>query len=170
MKTILKNGCASHYFRLQAGKFFAIATFSTGLVGLPWQTLTNAQSVTRCDYYGCYPVNRSSSSCGGRYSRAVLVEFVARGDDWGNVWLDSRNIFQPRNYNRRQTISLCPGAYRVIFAGNTKFDVWAAGYLDIGRTNIVRIAFSADGRVDVQGDPYAWLPDETIDSTDVWRR
>lgn len=162
---------SSRHLLSRTGKLLVISCFSMSLVGLPLQTLSNAQTSAECEYYNnCYPPDRFSRYCSGRNSRATLVEFVARGDDWANVWLNQQNVFQPRNYNRRQVLSLCPGAYRIVFTGNTRFDVWSAGYLDVGRTNIVRIAFSKNGLVEVQGDPSAWLPDESIDLNEVWRR
>ncbi|MBD2181422.1 hypothetical protein H6S82_02295 [Planktothrix sp. FACHB-1355] len=129
-----------------------------------------------CTPYGCpsspttgYPPN-STGFCPNTYTGSVLVEFVARGDDWGNVWINGREVFQPRTFDRRKTVYLCPGAHRIIITGITKLEVWASGYLDIGRTNIVRIAFSKYGGVQVSGDPYAWLADDSNDPFDVWER
>lgn len=129
-----------------------------------------------CTSYGC-PANsssieplRSPTTCPNGDAGAVLVEFVARGNDWGSVWIDGKAIFSPRSFNRRQTVNLCPGVYRVVFTGINRLDVWAVGYLDIGRTNLVRLAFSREGRVSVSGDPDAWLLDDTTDPIEIWRR
>lgn len=103
-----------------------------------------------------------------RYQK-VVVELVARGDAWGDVWVDGKPVFQPRNFNRRKTLTLCPRAYRVVFTGITSMEVWDSGYLDLGRSNVVRIAFTKKGVEQVEGDPSAWLPDDENDP-DVWRR
>lgn len=146
-----------------------------------WQTPAGNCNAYGCSDYGvCTPYGCPSSPsvqppyprgfCPSNYPGAVLVEFIARGDDWANVWVDGREVFQPRNFDRRKTITLCPGAYRIIITGITRFEVWASGYLDLGRTNIVRIAFSKDRGVEISGDPSAWLPDDRNDSVDVWER
>lgn len=172
--------------RSQIGKLLAISISSAILAWLPWQVSSFAQNRTICNSYGCSdygvctPYGCPSSPsvqppyprgfCPSNYPGAVLVEFIARGDDWANVWVDGREVFQPRNFDRRKTITLCPGAYRIIITGITRFEVWASGYLDLGRTNIVRIAFSKDRGVEISGDPSAWLPDDRNDSVDVWER
>ncbi len=99
----------------------------------------------------------------------VVVEFVARGEEWGDVWIDGKPVLQMRNFNRRQTVTLSPGGYRVVITGITSFDVWASGYLDVGQTNVVRLAFSKKGGVQVSPNPNVWLPDEANDP-DVWRK
>lgn len=169
------------------GKLLAISASSAALAWLPSSVFSFAQTRVICDRYGCHPEdiycdrNRCYPNspvaptypkglCPSNYARAVLVEFVARGEDWANVWMDGNQVFQPRNFDRRKTLTLCPGAYRVIVTGTSRFEVWASGYLDIGRTNIVRIAFSKDGGLEVSGDPYAWLPDNPSDPIDIWNR
>jgi hypothetical protein len=102
-------------------------------------------------------------------SSKVVVEFVARGEEWGDVWIDGKPVLQMRNFNRRQTVTLSPGGYRVVITGITSFDVWASGYLDVGQTNVVRLAFSKKGGVQVSPNPNVWLPDEANDP-DVWRK
>lgn len=99
----------------------------------------------------------------------VVVELIARGNDWGNVWINEKPVFQPQNFNRRKTLNLCAGAYRVVFTGITSMDVWDSGYLDLGRSNVVKLSFTKNGVEQVEGDPNAWLPDDRNDP-DVWRR
>lgn len=91
--------------------------------------------------------------------RRVTVEFIAQGDDWANVYMDGRRIFSPRNANRRKRFTFREGAYDLTITGADYFDIWAEGYLDIGRddTNIIVVRFSERG-VRVSGDPYAWIP------------
>ena len=93
--------------------------------------------------------------------RSVTVEFIAQGDEWANVYIDGRRVFSPSNYaNRRKRFTLREGAYDLKITGVDFFDVWAEGYLDIGRddTNIIVVRFSENGGIRVSGDPYAWIP------------
>ena len=89
----------------------------------------------------------------------VTVEFIARGDEWANVYVDGRRIFSPRNTNRRKRFTFREGAYEIKITGVDYFDIWAEGYLDVGRddTNIIVVSFSERG-IRVSGDPYAWIP------------
>ena len=89
----------------------------------------------------------------------VTVEFIAQGDEWANVFVDGRRIFSPRNSNRRKQFNFREGAYEIKITGADLFDVWAEGYLDVGRddANIVVVSFSERG-VRVSGDPYTWIP------------
>ena len=91
--------------------------------------------------------------------RQVTVEFIAQGDEWANVYVDGRRVFSPANSNRRKRFTLREGAYDIKITGVDFFDVWAEGYLDVGRddTNIIVVSFSERG-VRVSGDPYAWIP------------
>lgn len=91
----------------------------------------------------------------------VRVQFVAQGDEWAAVYLDDRLLYQPTNFNRRQEFRINQGAYRLVITGVSRFDVWASGYLDVGRddSNVVVVTFSKNGGVSVGGDPYAWIPD-----------
>lgn len=93
--------------------------------------------------------------------RTVLVEFVAPGQEWSNVSINGRRVFTPRNFNRRETIELEPGAYYLEITGFDRFETWSTGYLDIGRddSNVVVVTFSRDSGVQVSGDPYTWIPD-----------
>ena len=93
--------------------------------------------------------------------RQVLVEFVAQGRDWATVILNGRRIYRPHNHNRRRQFTLEEGAYYLEITGVTRFDVWASGYLDVGRSNanVLVVTFSKEGGVRVSGDPDAWIPD-----------
>lgn len=128
-----------------------------------------------CNYYGCPPppkqpqLSSNNKNCSNTNSPKVLVELVARNNEWGNVWIDGKNVFSPQNFNRRQTVYLCPGGYRVIITGVSQSDIWASGYLDVGRTNVLIIAFSKKGIIEVKGDPKAWLADEEKDPQEIWR-
>ncbi|MBD2120086.1 hypothetical protein [Trichocoleus sp. FACHB-262] len=101
----------------------------------------------------------------------VLVEFDALGKDWGSVWINGEEVYRPKLYNRRQVLNLAPGSYRVVLTGITKYDVWSAGYLNVGRTGTLRVVFSKTDGVYVQGDPSAWLGDRDVrNGMEVWRR
>jgi hypothetical protein len=101
----------------------------------------------------------------------VLVEFDALGKDWGSVWINGQEVYRPQLYNRRQVLNLAPGSYRVVLTGITKYDVWSAGYLNVGRTGTLRVVFSKTDGVYVQGDPTAWLGDRDVrNGIEVWRR
>lgn len=92
-------------------------------------------------------------------SRRVTVEFIAQGSEWADVYLDGRRIFSPRNANRRKKFTFREGAYELKITGIDYFDIWAEGYLDIGRddANIVVITFSERG-VRAIGNANAWIP------------
>jgi hypothetical protein len=94
-------------------------------------------------------------------TETVRVEFDAQGTDWGAVYLDGRLIYRPHNFDRRKTIHLSPGGYRLEITGVVRSEVWASGYLDIGRdsSQIVVVRFSKAGGVSVSGSPYVWIPD-----------
>ena len=92
----------------------------------------------------------------------VIIEFVAPGQEWANVSLNGRRVFEPRNVNRRERIEVEPGAYYLELTGFNRFEIWSTGYLDIGRndSNVVVVTVSRQG-VRVSGDPYTWIPDAT---------
>lgn len=93
--------------------------------------------------------------------RRVTVEFIAQGDEWANVYVDGRRIFSPSNIsNRRKRFTFREGAYDIKITGVDFFDVWAEGYLDVGRndSNILVVSFSERNGVRVSGDPYTWIP------------
>ena len=92
----------------------------------------------------------------------VRVVFEAQGSDWGAVYLDGRPIYRFYNHNREETINLSPGGYRLEITGVVQADVWASGYLDIGRddSRIVVIRFSKQNGVQIAGAPYVWIPDQ----------
>ncbi len=92
----------------------------------------------------------------------VQVVFEAQGSDWGAVYLDGRPIYRYYNHNREETIYLNPGGYRLEITGVVRADLWASGYLDIGRddSRIVVIRFSKETGVEVAGAPYVWIPDQ----------
>ena len=89
----------------------------------------------------------------------VTVEFIALGDEWANVYVDGRRILSAHNTNRRKRFTFPEGAYELKITGVDYFDIWAEGYLDVGRddTNIIVVRFSERG-VRVSGDPHAWIP------------
>lgn len=101
-----------------------------------------------------YPVRRPAER------RRVTVDFIAQGDEWANVYVNGRRIFSPANSNRRRRFTFREGAYDIKITGVDFFDVWAEGYLDVGRddTNIIVFRFSERNGVRVSGDPYAWIP------------
>jgi|GEM_PF-1128742 len=92
----------------------------------------------------------------------VRVVFEALGSDWGAVYLDDRLIYRAYNHNRQESIYIRPGGYRLEITGVVRADVWASGYLDVGRNdaNLLVIRFSKTGGVQVVGDPYVWVPDQ----------
>lgn len=91
----------------------------------------------------------------------VRVELDAQGRDWGTVYLNGRVVHQPGNFNRRHTLYLPPGGYRLEVTGVVRSDRWASGYLDLGRdsSRIVVVRFSKTEGVTVSGSPYVWIPD-----------
>ncbi|HSM80943.1 MAG TPA: hypothetical protein VLS96_04615 [Nodosilinea sp.] len=91
----------------------------------------------------------------------VRIEFDARGTDWGAVYLNNRLIYRPQNFDRQKTVYLPPGGYRLEITGVVRADLWASGYLDLGRdsSRLVVIRFSKTGGVTVSGSPYVWIPD-----------
>jgi hypothetical protein len=95
-----------------------------------------------------------------RRRQRVRVVLDAQGSDWGAVYLDGRLIYRAYNHNRQETIYINPGGYRLEITGVARADVWASGYIDIGRNdaNLLVIRFSKTGGVQVVGDPYAWIP------------
>ena len=99
----------------------------------------------------------------GRPSEDVRVQFVAEGNEWGAVYLDDRLLYRPHNFNRRQEVRIEKGAYHLRITGVDFTEIWASGYLDVGRndSHALIVVFSKDNGVQVVGDPYAWLPDVT---------
>ncbi len=97
-----------------------------------------------------------------RVRNRVTVEFIAQGNEWANVYVDGRRILSAHNTNRRKRFTFREGAYEIKITGVDYFDVWAEGYLDVGRndTNIIVVRFSERG-VRVSGDPHAWIPIST---------
>lgn len=99
MKTINIARSISPRLLLQSGKFLAISTVSASLSLLHFATGAIAQFLGECNYYGCYPPTIYTGDCPDGYSRPVLVEFVARGDDWGGVWLNKDLVFHCRIFH-----------------------------------------------------------------------
>jgi len=97
----------------------------------------------------------------GPEAEPVRVEFDARGTDWGAVYLNDRLVYRPHNFDRQQTIYLPPGGYRLEITGVVRSDLWASGYLDLGRdsSRLVVIRFSKAEGVTVSGSPHLWIPD-----------
>jgi hypothetical protein len=59
----------------------------------------------------------------------------------------------------RQTVYLSPGTHKLWFKG-TADSPWISGTLNLGRTNLIRIAFDKGKRlVRVCDDRYAWIED-----------
>ncbi|MBX2862274.1 MAG: hypothetical protein KTR27_01860 [Leptolyngbyaceae cyanobacterium MAG.088] len=103
-----------------------------------------------------------------RVRSQVTVEFIAQGNEWANVYVDGRRILSAHNTNRRKRFTFREGAYELKITGVNYFDVWAEGYLDVGRddTNIIVVSFSEQG-VRVSGDPHAWIPIATDQRSSV---
>ncbi len=91
----------------------------------------------------------------------VTVRFIAEGDDWATISLNSRPLFKAFNTNRDYTVQLDPGAYYLEISGVTRFDRWYSGYLDVGRdqSNIIVIRYGKNTGIRVSGAPGVWLPD-----------
>jgi hypothetical protein len=94
-------------------------------------------------------------------SEQVRIEFDAQGDEWGAVYLNNRLVYRPHNFDRQETLYLPPGGYRLEITGVVRSDVWASGYLDLGRdsSRLVVVRFSKTEGVAVSGSPYVWIPD-----------
>jgi hypothetical protein len=101
-----------------------------------------------------YPVPR-------REETQVRVELDAQGREWGTVYLNDRVVHRPGNFDRQKTLYLPPGGYRLEITGVVRSDLWASGYLDLGRdsSRLVVIRFSKTEGVNVSGSPYVWIPD-----------
>ncbi len=101
-----------------------------------------------------YPVPRPETS-------QIRVELDARGREWGTVYLNGRAVHRPSNFDRQKTLYLPPGGYRLEITGVVRSDLWASGYLDLGRdsSRLVVIRFSKAEGVSVSGSPYVWIPD-----------
>ncbi|MEO1123997.1 MAG: hypothetical protein AAFX95_07935 [Cyanobacteria bacterium J06639_16] len=97
--------------------------------------------------------------------RQVVVEFVGLGTEWAMIYLNDQRVASMGTHDRRQRLLLTEGAYRLQITGVTRFDTWATGYLDVGRSdaNVIVVTFSPQqGVVGVGGDPLAWIPDGRI--------
>lgn len=94
-------------------------------------------------------------------SEQVRLEFDARGDEWGAVYVNNRLVYRPHNFDRQETLYLPPGGYRLEITGVVRSEVWASGYLDLGRdsSRLVVIRFSKAEGITVSGSPYVWIPD-----------
>lgn len=92
----------------------------------------------------------------------VTVRFIAEGNDWATVYLDGDLLFQAFNTRRDYTVDLPPGAYFLEITGVTRFDLWASGYLDVGRdnSNVILLRYGKEDGVRVAGDTNIWLPDD----------
>ncbi|MGF1518385.1 MAG: hypothetical protein ACFCVB_11345 [Nodosilinea sp.] len=101
-----------------------------------------------------YPVPR-------REETQIRVELDARGREWGTVYLNGRVVHRPGNFDRQKTLYLPPGGYRLEVTGVVRSDLWASGYLDLGRdsSRLVVVRFSQAEGVSVSGSPYVWIPD-----------
>lgn len=141
-----------------------------GLAGLPWASAALAAQPTLRPLVGAsQPLRLKDIIINAPIilpqpapaRQRVRVQFVARGQEWAAVYLDDRLLYRPGNFNRREEFWLTEGAYRLRITGVNRFEVWASGYLDVGRddASILIVTFSKAGGVSVAGDPYAWLPD-----------
>ncbi len=102
-----------------------------------------------------YPVPR-------REETQIRVELNAQGREWGTVYLNGRVVHRPGNFDRQTTLYLPPGGYRLEVTGVVRSDLWASGYLDLGRdsSRLVVVRFSQADGVSVSGSPYVWIPDQ----------
>lgn len=148
-------------------------------VALPWVPIAQAQAGTTAESDRIIRSNRrviirQSSNILRQPSIIILpypppapeteqvrVEFDARGTDWGSVYLNNRLVYHPHNFDRQETLYLPPGGYRLEITGVVRSDVWASGYLDLGRdsSRLVVIRFSKAEGITVSGSPYVWIPD-----------
>lgn len=96
-----------------------------------------------------------------REETQIRVELDARGREWGTVYLNGRVVHRPGNFDRQKTLYLPPGGYRLEVTGVVRSDLWASGYLDLGRdsSRLVVVRFSQAEGVSVSGSPYVWIPD-----------
>lgn len=151
----------------------------TATVALPWASIAQAQEGTTAASDRIIRSNRrviirQSSNILRQPSLIILpyplpvpepepvrVEFDAHGTDWGSVYLNNRLVYRPHNFDRQETLYLPPGGYRLEITGVVRSDVWASGYLDLGRdsSRLVVIRFSKAEGVTVSGSPYVWIPD-----------
>lgn len=157
-------------------KLGVIACTTAGCLGLPIlmelsssQGMAQSSSRTR-PYYGSgqstiiihppilwpHPPRRTTTR------ERVRVIFEALGSDWGAVYLDGRLVYRAYNHNRQESIDIRPGGYRLEITGVARADVWASGYIDVGRgdSHLLVIRFSKNNGVQVVGAPNVWVPDE----------
>lgn len=142
-------------------RLMAATVLGVGLTLVP-EMLPTQTSPAKADVIINAPIIIQGGGHGHRVQEedTVLVEFVAPGQEWANVRLNGRRVFEPRNFNRRQRLRLEPGAYYLEITGFNRFEVWSTGYLDVGLndSNVMVVTFSKDRGVSVS-NPYAWIPD-----------
>lgn len=161
------SGSAGLRSRLLPLLFGGAASLSLGAAtppqaAAPFQSIRLADVTIQIPIGFPYPVIVKPDSRRDSERRDVAVQFIAQGNDWASIYLDDRLLFRANNTRRNHRVEIEPGAYRLTITGVTRFDVWASGYLDVGRegSNLIVIRYGKGQGVRVSGDPYAWIPDE----------
>jgi hypothetical protein len=107
--------------------------------------------------------NNWRSSLPSSFASSTQVDFTSLGQDAVTVAIDSINGEQALTFagnNTQQSINLAPGTYKMQFVSREGDRVWQSGYLNVGRTDTLRIVFDPrQYTVQVYNDPYAWTPD-----------
>ena len=91
---------------------------------------------------------------------STRLELTSISNDWVTVSIEGLNGDRQLSFtgnDNRQTLYLPPGAYRIRFRPTFGSRHWESGYLNVGRTNLMRIMFDQDRNlVQIYDDPYAW--------------
>jgi hypothetical protein len=88
----------------------------------------------------------------------AAITFRRTDTTWANVWVDGQIIFEPKNYETEQTVTLKPGAHRVKVEGFMGGDAWSEGTLAVEAGKDLVIGFAEGKPFDVYGDPGSFTP------------
>jgi hypothetical protein len=114
--------------------------------------------------------NNWRSSVPSSFASSTRVDLTSLSQDAVTVAIDSINGEQALTFagnTTQHTVNLTPGTYKVQFSEQDGDRIWQSGYLNVGRTDALRIVFDPQRRtVQVYNDPYAWTPEDSVVSSD----
>lgn len=91
------------------------------------------------------------------------LELISLSNDWVTVSIEGINGDVEVSFTADQpvqTIYLETGVYRIRFRPTLTSEAWQSGYLNVGQTGLLQIAFDQNhNQVRVHDDPTAWAPD-----------